>query len=229
MGGIATKMIESNTTIPTSKTQIFSTAVDSQPSVQINVATGERELFKNNKFLGTFSLDVMPARRGVPQIEVEFNISADSILTVKATDKGTGKANNIRIEGSSALTKDEIERMKMEAKENAESDRIEKEKIDKLNQADSLIFQTEKQIEEFGDKLTDTDKSELNSAVEKLKESHKTQNLIDIQKYSKNLNEVWNKISAKLYENKEPKNETHEAKTDDKYGEATDVDFEEVK
>jgi len=119
MGGIATKMIESNTTIPTSKTQIFSTAVDSQPSVQINVATGERELFKNNKFLGTFSLDVMPARRGVPQIEVEFNISADSILTVKATDKGTGKANNIRIEGSSALTKDEIERMKMEAKENA--------------------------------------------------------------------------------------------------------------
>ena len=232
MGGVFSVMIEANTTIPTSKTQVFSTAQDNQPGVQINVGTGERPLFKDNKFLGTFNLDgIMPARRGVPQIEVEFSISADSILTVKAKDKATGKENKVRIEGNSALTKDEIERMKMEAKENVESDKIEKDKIDKLNQADSLIFQTEKQIEEFGDKLNETDKSDLNSMVEKLKESHKTQNLLDIDRYSKELTDVWNRISSKLYQ-EQPNNEshtTHSTQKDEKYGEATDADFEEVK
>jgi len=224
MGGVATMMIEANTTIPTSKTQIFSTAQDNQPSVQINVATGERPLFKDNKFLGTFSLDVLPARRGTPQIEVEFNIDANSILTVKAKDKATNKENAVRIEGSSALTKDEIERMKMEAKENAEADKKEKEKIDKLNQADSLIFQTEKQIEEFGDKLNDTDKTDLNSMVDKLKESHKSQNLIDIDRYSKELTDVWNRISSKLYQQEQQNQTSSEAKQEEGY-----TDFEEVK
>jgi len=229
MGGVATTMIEANTTIPSSKTQIFSTASDNQPAVQINVSTGERPLFKDNKFLGTFSLDVLPAKRGTPQIEVEFNIDANSIITVKATDKGTGKANNIRIEGSSALSKDEIERMKMEAKENAESDKKEKEKIDILNQADSLIFQTEKQIEEFGEKLSDEDKKELTNSVDKLKESHKSQNLIDIEKYSKSLSEIWNRISTKMYQEQPPTQESqkNEQKTNDEN--VQDVDFEEVK
>ena len=229
-GGIATKMIESNSTIPISKTQVFSTAQDNQPGVQINVSTGERPLFKDNKFLGTFNLDgIMPARRGVPQIEVEFSISADSILTVKAKDKGTGKENKVRIEGSSSLTTDEIERMKAEAKLNEEADKKEKNKIDKLNQADSLIFQTEKQIEEFGDKLTDVDKIDLNSMVNKLKESHKTQNLIDIDKYSKELTDVWNRISQKMY-SEQPSQEstpTNEHKSNDQ--DVQDVDYEEVK
>jgi len=230
MGGVATKMIESNTTIPTSKTQIFSTAQDNQPGVQINVSTGERPLFKDNKFLGTFNLDVMPARRGVPQIEVEFSISADSILTVKATDKGTGKENKVRIEGSSSLTKEEIERMKREAEMNADSDKKEKEKIEKLNQADSLIFQTEKQIKEFDEKLNETDKSELNSMVEKLKESHKTENLVDVEKYTKDLTEVWNKISTRLYQD-QPKNESQDTQQKDEKpsDNIQDVDFEEVK
>jgi len=225
MGGVATAMIESNTSIPISKTQIFSTASDGQPSVQVNVSTGERPLFKDNKFLGSFNLDVPPAPRGTPQIEIEFNISADTILTVKAKDKGTGKENKIRIEGGSSLSKDEIERMKMEAKMNEESDKKEKEKIDKLNQADSLIFQTEKQIKDFGEKLNENDKSELNSMAEKLKESHRTRNLNGVEKYTKELSEIWNRISTKLYnqsnqesQNEKPKNENIQ-----------DVDFEEVK
>lgn len=228
MGSVATTMIEANTTIPTSKSQVFSTAADNQPGVQINVSTGDRPMFKDNKFLGTFNLDVMPARRGTPQIEVEFSIDANSILTVKAKDKGTGKENKVCIEGSSSLTKDEIERMKMEAAQNAELDKKEKEKIDKLNQADSLIFQTEKQIEEFGDKLTDDDKSDLISMVDKLKESHKAQNLIDIDKYSKELTTVWNRISQKMYS--EPSQEsapTNEQKSNDQ--DVQDVDYEEVK
>jgi len=225
MGGISTILIPGNTTIPTSKSQIFSTATDNQPSVQINICTGERPMFKDNKFLGTFNLDVMPARRGVPQIEIFLDIDANSILTVKAVDKGTGKENNIRIEGKSALTKEEIEKMKMDAKENEELDRIEKEKIDKLNSTDSLIFQTEKQIEEFGDKLDETDKSELNSIVEKLKESHKSQNLIDIENYTKELSDSWNKISTKLYS--QPQSET--PPTDSPDEPVSDVDFEDVK
>jgi molecular chaperone DnaK len=221
-------MIEANTTIPTSKSQIFSTASDGQPGVQINVATGERPMFRNNHFLGSFNLDVPPAPRGTPQIEIEFSLSADSILTVKAKDKGTGKENKIRIEGSSSLSKDEIEKMKEDAKVNAESDKKEKEKIDKLNQADSLIFQTEKQIIEFGDKLNETDKSDLNSMVEKLKESHKTQNLEDLEKYTKELSEIWNKVSTKLYQSGQNESQEQTKKPDDKYSNATDASFEEV-
>ena len=226
MGGISTVLIPENTTIPTSKSQIFSTASDNQPSVQINICTGNRTMFKDNKMLGTFNLDVMPAKRGIPQIEISLDIDANSILTVKAVDKGTGKENNIRIEGKSALTKEEIEKMKMEAKENEESDKIEKDKIDKLNSADSLIFQTEKQIEEFGDKLNETDKSELNSIVEKLKESHKSQNLIDIEKYTKELSDSWNKISTKIYSQSQTEPTQSTGNPDEP---VSDIDFEDVK
>lgn len=201
LGGVFTTMIEGNTTIPTSKSQVFSTAADNQPSVQINVATGERPMFKDNKFLGSFNLDgIMPAMRGVPQINVELNIDANSILTVKATDKATGKENKIRIEGSSALTKEEIERMKADAKLNEEADKREKEKIDKLNQADAMIFQTEKQIKDFGEKLSEDDKNNLTETLDKLKTSHKEQNLSNIDLYSKELNDKWNIISTKMYQ-----------------------------
>lgn len=225
MGGVATVMIPGNTTIPVSKSQIFSTASDNQPSVQINVCTGNRPMFKDNKMLGTFSLDVMPAKRGIPQIEISLDIDANSILTVKAVDKATNKENNIRIEGKSTLTKEEIEKMKMEAEQNAESDKMEKEKIDKLNSTDSLIFQTEKQIEEFGEKLDENDKSELNSMVDKLKESHKSENLEDIDKYTKELSDIWNKISTKLYS--QTQNETSTTSNTDEP--VSDVDFEDIK
>jgi len=227
LGGVATCMIESNTTIPISKSQTFSTAVDNQSSVQINIATGERPIFKDNKFLGTFNLDgIMPAMRGVPQLEVEFNIDVNSILTVKAKDKTTGKENKIRIEGSSALTKEEIEKMKTDAKLNEENDKKEKEKIEKLNQADTLIFQTEKQIKEFDEKLTEEDKTSLQKIVDKLKESHKSQNIDEIDTYTKELTESWNSISERLYKNtetsqQEPQNEPVE--------DIEDIEFEEVK
>ena len=230
MGGVATTMVEANTTIPTSKTQIFSTAADNQPSVQINVATGNRSMFRDNKMLGTFNLDgIMPARRGTPQIEITFSIDANSILTVTAVDKATNKKNDIRIEGKSSLTKEEIERMKMEAEQNAESDKKEKEKIDKLNQADAMIFQTEKQIEEYGDKLNESNKTELNSKLDNLKEAHKTQNLYDIDKYTKELNDVWQNISSKLYEESknQPTNESTSTNKDESEN-INDVDFEEV-
>jgi len=232
MGGVASVMVEANTTIPTTKTQIFSTATDNQPGVQINVSTGNRSMFKDNKMLGTFNLDgIMPARRGVPQIEISFSIDANNILTVTAVDKATGKKNDIRIEGNSSLTKEEIERMKMEAEQNSDADKKEKEKVDKLNQADSMIFQTEKQIEEFGDKLNEENKTELNSKLDNLKEAHKTQNVDNIDKYTKELNDVWQNISGKLYE--ESKNQsTNESNSSDKKDDSenvTDVDFEEIK
>lgn len=231
MGGVMTRLVDANTTIPTSKEQVFSTAADNQPAVELHILQGERPLAKDNKTLGKFHLDNLPpAPRGIPQINVKFDINANGILEVIATDKATGKQQSIRIENSSSLSKDEIERMKREAEMNADSDKAERDKIDKLNQADSLIFQTEKQIKEFDEKLTETDKSELNSKVEKLKESHKTENLIDVEKYSKELTEVWNKISTRLYQ--QQPNEPQHTETDnknDKYDEATDVDFEEVK
>ncbi len=229
MGSIMTKIVESNTTLPTSKEQTFSTAIDNQPGVELHILQGERVLAKDNKTLGKFHLENLPpARRGVPQILVKFDINANGILEVTATDKATGKQKNIRIEGSSALSKEEIERMKMEAKMNEEADKKEKEKIDTLNQADTLIFQTEKQIEEFGDKLNETDKSNLNSMVDKLKESHKSQNLKDVEKYTKELTEVWNRISAKMYENQTPpQDESSTRSSNSKDTEYTD--FEEVK
>jgi len=226
MGGVATCMIEANTTIPTSKTQVFSTAADNQPAVDIIVLQGNRPMANQNKTIGKFHLDsIMPAPRGVPQIEVTFSIDVNGVINVKALDKATNKANNVRIEGSTSLSKEDIERMKMEAEQNADADKKEKEKVDTLNQADSLIFQTEKQIKDFGDKLNETDKSELNSMVEKLKESHKTQNLTDIEKYTKDLTEVWNKISTKLYSETQQPTENQE----NTKNQAEDVDYEEVK
>ena len=230
MGGVATCMIEANTTIPTSKSQIFSTAADNQPSVDIVVLQGNRPMASQNKTIGRFHLDgIMPARRGVPQLEVTFSVNVNGIIDVKAVDKATSKSNNIRIEGSTSLTKEEIERMKMEAEQNADADKKEKEKIDKLNQADALIFQTEKQIVDFGDKLNDTDKYELNSMVEKLKESHKNQDLNDIEKYTKELTEVWNKISTKLYEQTQQSDNQNQNTQSNPQDTAEDVDFEEVK
>jgi molecular chaperone DnaK len=233
LGDVATTMIEANTTIPTSKSQIFSTAADNQPGVQINVCTGNRPMYKDNKHLGTFNLDgIPPARRGVPQIEVTFSIDVNSILTVKATDKASGKSSDIRIEGSSSLNKDEIERMKQEAEMNADADKKEKEKIDKLNQAEALIFQTEKQIQDFGDKLSESDKNELNSTVEKLKESQKSGNLTDIDKYTISLNETWNRISTKLYQSTQTNESNQSSENNQSSGnqnDTTDVDYEEIK
>lgn len=230
MGGVATCMVQANTTIPTSKTETFSTASDNQPSVDIVVLQGNRPMAKDNKTIGRFHLDGLPpARRGVPQIEVTFSIDANGVISVKATDKASGKANNIRIEGSTSLTKDEIERMKMEAEQNAEADKKEKEKVEKLNQTDSLIFQTERQIVEFGDKLNENDKSDLNSSVEKLKESHKSQNLTDIDKYTTELNEKWNIISTRLYQqSSENQGSEYQGPKDDMKEKVEDVEFTEV-
>lgn len=200
MGGVMTKLIESNTTIPTRKSEIFSTASDNQPSVEIHVIQGERPMAKDNKSLGQFHLDgIMPAPRGVPQVEVTFDIDANGILSVSAKDKASGKENKIRIEGGSQLSKEEIERMKAEAEANAESDKIEKEKIDKINMADSVIFQTEKQIKEFSDKLTDDDKLKLQADLDMLKKSHSDKDINNIDENIKKLNETWNEISARLY------------------------------
>ena len=229
-GNVATCMIEANSTIPIAKTQVFSTAADNQPSVQIVVLQGNRPMAKDNKKIGEFNLDgLMPAPRGVPQISVEFSVSVDGIVSVRATDKATGKVNKIRIEGTTSLSKDEVERMKMEAEQNAENDRKEKEKIDKLNQADSLIFQTEKQIKDLGDKLTESDKKDLTTMIEKLKESHKTQNLVDIEKYSHELTEVWNRISIVLYQQQNQPSDQQPPKNEEKDNNISDVDFEEIK
>lgn len=225
MGNVMTKLIESNTTIPVTKTEIFSTAADNQPSVEIHILQGERPLAKDNKTLGRFHLDGLPpAMRGTPQIEVKFDIDANGILKVSAKDKATNKEQSIRIEGSSSLDKTEIERMKREAEENAEKDKKEKEKIDKLNQADSLIFSTEKQIKDFGDKLSDEDKLNLQEKVDKLKEYHKNQNIEELDKNMSELNETWQKISTKMYQQTENTSKEESIKED-----VQDVDFEEVK
>lgn len=228
MGGISTVMIQENSTIPISKTQIFTTAVDSQPSVELVILQGNRPLAKDNKTIGRFHLDgLLPSKRGVPQLEVTFNVNADGVITVKAVDKATNKENNIRIEGNTSLTKEEIERMKIEAEQNAENDKKEKEKIDKLNQADSTIFQTEKQIEEFGDKLTETDKTDLNVKLDSLRENHKNQNLDGIDISLKELNDSWNIISTRLYS--ENQNQTQSEPQPSTSENTQDVDFEEVK
>lgn len=223
MGNVMTRLIESNTTIPTRKTETFSTAADNQSSVEIHVLQGERPMSKDNRSLGRFHLDsIMPAPRGVPQIEVTLDIDANGILSVSAKDKATGKENKIRIEGGSQLSKEDIERMKKEAEDNAEADRQEKEAIDKINQADSLIFQTEKQIKEFGDKLTEENKTELNEAVSKLREAHSNRNLSDIDTASATLNEVWSKVSTEMYSKAET-NVPNDGET------VQDTTFEEVK
>ena len=230
LGSVFTKMIESDTTIPVTKSQVFSTAVDNQPSVSIIIGQGERPMMKDNKILGQFNLDnIPPAMRGIPQIDISFSINSNGILDVKAIDKGTGKEQSIRIDGSTSLSKEEIERMKNDAIMNEESDKKEKVKIDKLNNADSLIFQTEKQIKEFGDKLTDEDRENLNLVLLKLKESHKTQNLDDVEKYQSELNEVWNKISTKLYQQSSQETEKGKEYEGPKEQDVEDVQYEEIK
>lgn len=225
MGNVTTKLIEANTTIPTSKSQVFSTAADNQPSVEIHILQGERQFAKDNKSLGRFMLDgIPPAPRGVPQIEVSFDIDSNGILNVKAVDKGTGKEHSIRIEGSSNLKDDEIQKMKDEAKLNEEADKKEKEKIDTLNNADAMIFSTEKQMKEYDDKLNENDKNKLNEKLETLKKSHQEKNIESINENMKSLTDVWNEISQKLYENKD----NNVDKNDDKDDNVQDVDFENV-
>jgi molecular chaperone DnaK len=228
MGGVFTKLIEEGTTIPTKKSEVFSTASDNQSSVELHVLQGERSMAKDNKSLGKFNLDgIMPSPRGIPQIEVSIDVDANGILSVSAKDKATGKENKIRIEGGSKLSKEEIEKMKAEAEANAEADKAEKEKVEKLNAADSLIFQTEKQIKEFDDKLTEDDKSKLNADLDELKKAHSEGELSKIEESTNKLNETWAAISTKLYE----QSQTAEATEPTSGGndEVSDVDFEEVK
>ena len=228
MGSVMTKLIDSNTTIPTSKSQVFSTAVDNQPAVDIHVLQGERPMAGDNRTLGRFQLtDIPPSQRGIPQIEVTFDIDANGIIDVKAVDKGTGKQQNIKIESGSSLSDDEIDRMKKEAEANSEADTQKLEKIQKLNEADSLMFQTEKQISEFGDKLEDSDKSRLENTIKELKEVCKEEDMEGVEDLMEKLNSTWQEISTKLYA------ETEEQDTDIKEDQSgdptTDVEFEEVK
>lgn len=233
MGGVMTKLIESNTTIPSKKSEIFSTAADNQPSVEIHVLQGERPMANGNKTIGRFHLDgIPPARRGEPQIEVTFDIDANGILHVSAKDKATGKEQSIRIEASSGLSDDEINKMKREAEENAEADKAEKEKIDKLNAADSMIFQTEKQLSEFGDKLPEDKKKPIEDALAELKKAHEAKEIDAIDSAMENLNTVFQAASQEMYAASQQEGAQADpnagAQAEEGKEEVTDVDFEEV-
>src|SRR6056297_1067800 len=250
LGGVFTKLIERNTTIPTRKSEVFTTSADNQPSVEIHVLQGERPMAKDNKSIGRFHLDgIPPAPRGVPQIEVTFDIDANGILNVSAKDKSTGKEQSIRIEASSGLSDDEIEKMKEEAKQHEEEDKKRKDQVEKLNKADSLVFQTEKQLNEFGDKISEDKKKPIQDALEKLKEAHKNENIEDLDQKMEDLNNAWQAASQEIYNaqqqaggqqaggqqtggqntsGQQQGSSSNKGNNNDD-GEVTDVDFEEVK
>ncbi len=233
LGGVFTKLIESNTTIPSKKSEVFSTAADNQPSVEIHILQGERSMAKDNRTIGRFVLDgIPPARRGTPQIEVTFDIDANGILHVSAKDKGTGKEQSIRIEASTGLSDDEIKRMRDEAKANEATDKEAKEKVDKLNRADSLVFETEKQLSEYGDKLSDGVKQPINDALHELKEAHKNQDVAAIDMAMEKLNTAWQNASQEIYAAQQNAGPDAGADADAGSGDAShtadDVEFEEV-
>ena len=230
MGGVFTKLIEANTTIPSKKSEVFSTASDNQPSVEIHVLQGERALAKDNRSIGRFHLgDIPPAPRGVPQVEVTFDIDANGILNVSAKDKGTGKEQKIRIEASSGLSADEIERMRAEAKANEGQDKEEREKIEKINQADSMIFQTEKQLKEFGDKLSAGNKAAVGGALTELKAAYESKDISSIDSAMAAINTAWQAASQEMYSAEQgagqPGAGAEQSAPSDN---VTDVEFEEV-
>ena len=238
MGGVATRLIESNTTIPTKKSQVFSTAADNQPSVEIHVIQGERPMAADNKTIGRFHLDgIPPAPRGTPQIEVTFDIDANGIIKVSATDKATGKSQDIRIEASSGLTQEEIDRMKAEAEANADADKKAKESAETLNEADQMIFQTEKQLSEFGDKLSEDKKKPIQDALDELKKAFETKELEAIKPALDKINEAWKNASEEMYKAQaesggaqaEPDSNGNASSGDSNADSVEDVDFEEVK
>jgi molecular chaperone DnaK len=224
MGGVLTRLIESNTTIPTKKSQVFSTAVDNQPSVEIHVLQGERPMAKDNRTIGRFHLDGLPpAMRGTPQIEVIFDIDANGIINVSAVDKATNKTQSIRIEASSGLSQEEIEKMKLEAEENAESDKKLKEDVDTLNSADNLIFQTGKSLTDLEDKISEEQKTTITESMDKLKEAHSSRDIENVKVLSEELSQKFQQISQDLYSS------VNEGDGSESDIDVSDVEFEEIK